>query len=57
MYKKRNVNGFRLNQNGKPITTSIGEVKFIEYQGASFKIEGDYYFYLRFFAGYYIYSK
>lgn len=53
---KKNINGFRLNKNGKPLTTSIGEVKFKEYQGAMFRKDGNYYFYLRFFGGFHIYS-
>lgn len=54
---KRNINNFRLNKNGKPITSEIGEVKHKLYQGASYKEDGEYYFYKRFFNGFYYYSN
>lgn len=52
----RNINGYRLTKNGKPILTEIGEVKFKEFQGQSFKSNGDYYFFLRQSQGYFYYT-
>ena len=37
---KKNVNGFRLNQNGKPITDEIGYKKYFTDHGAMYKDNG-----------------
>lgn len=53
---KINMNGYKLTRNGKPITTAIGEIKFNEYKGQSFKENGDYYYFLRKARGYFYYT-
>jgi len=54
---KRNINGFRLNKNGKVIVEEQGYKKHLSYQGATYKDEnGKYYFYLRKQNGWFIYS-
>lgn len=53
---KRNINGFRLNKNGKPILIEEGERKHAEYQGASYKEDGEYYFFKRKSNGYFYYN-
>jgi len=54
---KANINGYKLTKNGKPITTGIGEVKQREYEGLSYKENGEYFYYLRKQEGFYIYSS
>lgn len=54
---KRNINNYRLTRNGQPITTAIGEVKYSEYKGQSFKENGDYYYFLRQSGDYFYYSS
>ena len=53
---KRNVNGFRLNKNGKPIIIEVGDIMHKEFQGASYKQNGTYYFFKRHANGFYYYS-
>lgn len=53
---KRNIKGFRLNKNGKPIIIEVGEVRFKDFKGSSYKINGTYYFYFRESNGNYIYK-
>ena len=36
----KNINGFRLNRNGKPITTEVGEVRHKDFRGAMYKEGG-----------------
>ena len=52
----RNVKGFRLNRNGKPIIIEQGEVRLKEYRGASYKNNGQYFFYVRESNGNYVYK-
>jgi hypothetical protein len=52
----KNINGFRLNKNGKPILQEEGEKKHLTYQGASYKDNGTYYFFLRKQNGWFIYN-
>jgi hypothetical protein len=52
----RNINGFRLNKNGKPILQEQGEKKFATYQGESFKEDSVYYFFVRKQNGMFIYN-
>lgn len=54
---RRNINGFRLNKNGKPILFEVGEVLVKEYRGSYYKEEGIYFFYRREFRGEFIYSN
>ena len=54
---KRNINGFNLTKNGKPITSNIGERKHLEYQGESYKEEGTYYYFNRKFQNYFYYNS
>ncbi len=53
----KNINGFRLNKNGKPILNESGDVIHYEYQGASYKKDGVYYFFVRKQAGKFIYKS
>lgn len=53
---KRNIKGFRLNRNGKPIITEQGEVYHDDYKGASYKDNGMYYFFLRTQQGKFVYK-
>jgi len=53
----KNMNGFRLNRNGKPILNEQGYKKHLTYQGATYKDEmGTYYFFLREQNGWFIYN-
>lgn len=52
----KNINGFRLNKNGKPILRDSNEISFAEDRGASFKDNGQYYFFLRKLRGKFIYT-
>ena len=54
---KRNINGFRLTKNGKPITIESNQRRHIDYQGASYKSGGDYYLFSRVVNGYHVYTK
>ena len=53
----KNINGFRLNKNGKPILNEEGYKKHLTYQGSTYKDEiGTYYFFIRKQNGWFIYS-
>ena len=54
---KRNVNGFRLTKNGKPILHEEGDILLDTYQGNSIKINGEYYFYSIMYQGKNLYKK
>jgi hypothetical protein len=54
---KRNINGFRLTKNGKPILKECGDILLDSYQGNSFKLNGEYYFYSRMYQGKNLYKK
>jgi len=54
---KKNINGYRLNKNGNPILNELGYKRFLSDMGASFKEDGDYYFFVRKQNGWFIYSK
>lgn len=52
---KRNINGFKLNKNGKPITIEQGLIRYNEYKGVTYKLNGEYQFFIRESKGEYIY--
>jgi hypothetical protein len=53
---KKNVNGFRLNQNGKPILNEEGHQSYFTDHGAMYQDNGRWYFFLRKQNGKFIYS-
>jgi len=54
---KRNICGFRLTKNGKPILREEGDMLLDTYQGNSVKINGEYYFYSRMYQGKNLYKR
>jgi hypothetical protein len=54
---KTTVNGYRLNRNGKVITSTEGEVVKDKFLGSSFKENGTYFFYCRKQSGKFIYTQ
>lgn len=54
---RRNIKGFRLNRNGKPIIIEQGEVRHKEFKGASYKdSSGTYHYYIREYSGEFVYK-
>ena len=54
---KRNIKGFRLNKNGKPILIEVNEYRLKDYKGSSYKMGGTYYYYVRESNGSYVYKS
>jgi len=54
---KRNIKGFRLNKNGKPIIVEVGTVRHKEFRGQTYKENGEYFYYVMQHDGSYIYKS
>ena len=52
----RNIKRFRLNKNGKPILKENGDISLDNYQGITYKHNGEYFYYSGQYQGKFIYK-